>query len=124
VCFVVTIIKIHTHTQTQAIFRERERDKSVLRERGGMENHQEEEDGVRPMAEEEGTVVSSLTMERVAAAKQFIENHYKAQMKHIQERKERYHFGFSSICFLLIPRSSISFFGLLTKIWLILNMVL
>ncbi|KAE7998512.1 hypothetical protein FH972_003051 [Carpinus fangiana] len=54
-----------------------------------MENHQEEEDGVRPMAEEEGTVVSSLTMERVAAAKQFIENHYKAQMKHIQERKER-----------------------------------
>lgn len=69
-----------------------------------MKKHQEEEeekDGVRPMAEE-GTVGSSLTMERVAAAKQFIENHYKAQMKHIQERKERYRFGFSSICFLLI----------------------
>ncbi|GMQ02471.1 hypothetical protein CsSME_00048684 [Camellia sinensis var. sinensis] len=28
-------------------------------------------------------------MEKVAAAKQFIENHYRAQMKNIQERKER-----------------------------------
>ena len=35
---------------------------------------------------------SSLTMEKVAAAKQFIENHYKTQMKNIQERKERLHF--------------------------------
>ncbi|CAI9784915.1 unnamed protein product [Fraxinus pennsylvanica] len=32
---------------------------------------------------------SSLTMEKVAAAKQYIENHYKNQMKSIQERKER-----------------------------------
>ncbi|KAL6556689.1 hypothetical protein OROGR_005977 [Orobanche gracilis] len=32
---------------------------------------------------------SSLTMEKVAAAKQFIENHYKNQMRSIQERKER-----------------------------------
>ncbi|KAF4367049.1 hypothetical protein G4B88_016761 [Cannabis sativa] len=32
---------------------------------------------------------SSLTMEKVAAAKQFIENHYRAQMKNIKERKER-----------------------------------
>lgn len=32
---------------------------------------------------------SSLTMERVAAAKQYIENHYKAQMRNIQDRKER-----------------------------------
>ncbi|XP_047342507.1 serine/threonine-protein kinase tricornered-like [Impatiens glandulifera] len=32
---------------------------------------------------------SSLTMEKVAAAKQFIENHYRAHMKNIQERKER-----------------------------------
>ncbi|KAK6944793.1 Protein kinase domain [Dillenia turbinata] len=39
--------------------------------------------------EEEEVLGSSLTMERVAAAKQFIENHYKAQMKHIQERKAR-----------------------------------
>ncbi|KAF9612585.1 hypothetical protein IFM89_002181 [Coptis chinensis] len=35
------------------------------------------------------TLGSSLTMERVAAAKQYIENHYRAQMKNIQERKER-----------------------------------
>nr|XP_023883510.1 serine/threonine-protein kinase tricorner-like [Quercus suber]POF22711.1 serine/threonine-protein kinase tricorner [Quercus suber] len=39
--------------------------------------------------EEEEVLGSSLTMEKVAAAKQFIENHYRAQMKNIQERKER-----------------------------------
>ncbi|KAI4377804.1 hypothetical protein MLD38_015379 [Melastoma candidum] len=39
--------------------------------------------------EEEDEVGSTLTLERVAAAKQFIENHYKSQMKHIQERKQR-----------------------------------
>lgn len=62
-----------------------------------MENHQEveaeEEDGVGPTAveeEENGVVGSSLTLEKVAAAKQYIENHYKAQKKHIQERKERF----------------------------------
>ncbi|PON39420.1 Rho-associated protein kinase [Parasponia andersonii] len=64
-----------------------------------MENNPEEEvevveekDQVGPMAGqvEEGTVVGSrLTMERVAAAKKFIENHYRAQVKHIQDRKER-----------------------------------
>ncbi|GLT45049.1 hypothetical protein SLA2020_189130 [Shorea laevis] len=62
-----------------------------------QENAVEEEEGedeVGPMAaevveEEDGQIGSSLTMERVAVAKQFIENHYKAQMKHIQERKER-----------------------------------
>lgn len=40
-------------------------------------------------AEEEVVLGSKLTMEKVAAAKQFIENHYRAQMKNIQERKER-----------------------------------
>lgn len=59
-----------------------------------MENNSEEDekDEVGPMAgeEEEAAVVgSSLTMERVAAAKKFIENHYRAQKKHIQDRKER-----------------------------------
>ncbi|EOY30371.1 PREDICTED: serine/threonine-protein kinase 38 isoform X1 [Theobroma cacao] len=62
-----------------------------------MENQKKEEmegeeDEVGPMAgevaEEEEGEVTSLTLERVAAAKQFIESHYKAQMKHIQERKE------------------------------------
>ncbi|KAG8375699.1 hypothetical protein BUALT_Bualt10G0127700 [Buddleja alternifolia] len=38
---------------------------------------------------EEEILGSILTMEKVAAAKQFIENHYKNQMKSIQERKER-----------------------------------
>lgn len=49
----------------------------------------EEEEEEEAKAEEEREVGSSLTMERVAAAKQFIENHYRAQRKHIQERKER-----------------------------------
>lgn len=33
--------------------------------------------------------LSDITKQRVAAAKQFIENHYKTQMKILQERKER-----------------------------------
>ncbi|KAG6608362.1 Serine/threonine-protein kinase CBK1, partial [Cucurbita argyrosperma subsp. sororia] len=55
-----------------------------------MEDREEEE-----RAEEE-VQGSSLTMEKVAAAKKFIENHYRAQMKNIQERKERY-FNFLSM---------------------------
>ncbi|PSS15496.1 Serine/threonine-protein kinase [Actinidia chinensis var. chinensis] len=57
-----------------------------------MEN-QEDDDKVGPLAgeemEEEEQLGSSLTLERVAVAKQFIENHYKAHMKHIKERRER-----------------------------------
>lgn len=48
------------------------------------------EEGVQGVDDE--ILGSSLTMEKVAAAKQFIENHYKTQMKNIQERKERLHF--------------------------------
>lgn len=33
---------------------------------------------------------STLTMEKVAAAKKFIENHFRTQEKSIEERKERY----------------------------------
>lgn len=33
---------------------------------------------------------SDATRQRVAAAKQYIENHYKEQMKNLQERRERY----------------------------------
>lgn len=33
---------------------------------------------------------SNVTKQKVAAAKQYIENHYKKQMKSLQERKERY----------------------------------
>jgi hypothetical protein len=46
----------------------------------------EEGDGV----EANEAVGSTLTMERVAAAKKFIENHYRAQKKNFQERRERY----------------------------------
>jgi serine/threonine kinase 38 len=44
------------------------------------------------VAEEGGggeEVGSTLTRERVAAAKKFIENHYRAQTKNLQERRER-----------------------------------
>lgn len=34
--------------------------------------------------------LSNITKQKVAAAKQYIENHYKEQMKNLQERKERY----------------------------------
>lgn len=36
------------------------------------------------------TDLSNVTKQKVAAAKQYIENHYKEQMKNLQERKERY----------------------------------
>ncbi|XP_061367487.1 uncharacterized protein LOC133310553 [Gastrolobium bilobum] len=39
-----------------------------------------------PMDEES---LSNITKQKVAAAKQYIENHYKEQMKNLQERKER-----------------------------------
>ena len=60
-------------------------------------HHNKEKEEEEEVAEEEDEgadqVGSSLTLERVAAAKIFIENHYKAQMKHIQQRKERSHFS-------------------------------
>lgn len=37
----------------------------------------------------EDSVASSITQQKVAAAKQYIENHYRTQMKSLQERKER-----------------------------------
>ncbi|XP_022754680.1 serine/threonine-protein kinase tricorner-like isoform X3 [Durio zibethinus] len=82
-------IYIHTHyiyiKEERAIRLERERERERAREvleREEMEGIEEEESG-------EEVLGSSLTMEKVAAAKQFIENHYRAQMKNIQERKER-----------------------------------
>lgn len=44
-------------------------------------------DSNQPVDEE---ALSSTTKQKVAAAKQYIENHYKEQMKNLQERKERY----------------------------------
>lgn len=46
------------------------------------------EDGEsNPQMDEEA--LSNITKQKVAAAKQYIENHYKEQMKNLQERKER-----------------------------------
>lgn len=55
-----------------------------------MENHNNNNDTAAAEEEEdEEEPSSSLTLERVAVAKQFIENHYKSHMKHIKERRER-----------------------------------
>lgn len=45
--------------------------------------------GVREGTAQEEVLGSTLTRQKVAAAKQYIENHYKAQMKNLQERRER-----------------------------------
>lgn len=45
--------------------------------------------------------LSNVTKQKAAAAKQYIENHYKEQMKSLQERKERYSF-FSLILIVII----------------------
>lgn len=49
----------------------------------------QEESGHGPSGPEESVVASSITQQKVAAAKQYIENHYRTQMKSLQERKER-----------------------------------
>ncbi|KAL2321064.1 hypothetical protein Fmac_030033 [Flemingia macrophylla] len=50
------------------------------------DTHGENELPNEPMDEE---TLSNITKQKVAAAKQYIENHYKEQMKSLQERKER-----------------------------------
>lgn len=50
---------------------------------------EEEYESEKEEEEEEVIEGSSLTMKKVAAAKQFIENHYKSHMKNIRDRKER-----------------------------------
>ncbi|GAB4830548.1 hypothetical protein Ancab_020312 [Ancistrocladus abbreviatus] len=45
-----------------------------------------DKEGMESISEEEA---SNITKQRVAAAKQYIEKHYKEQMKNLQERKER-----------------------------------
>lgn len=53
-------------------------------------------EGSRPPINEEAP--SNVTKQKAAAAKQYIENHYKKQMKSLQERKERYVFFFHRSC--------------------------
>lgn len=67
------------------IYIRKRKKKKTVEGREEMEDIQEEESGT-----DEEVLGSSLTMEKVAAAKQYIENHYKAQNKNIQDRKERY----------------------------------
>ncbi|CAL0310315.1 unnamed protein product [Lupinus luteus] len=49
-------------------------------------NGENEDSSVVPLDE---AALSNITKQKVAAAKQYIENHYKEQMKSLQERKER-----------------------------------
>ncbi|KAF9599356.1 hypothetical protein IFM89_036813 [Coptis chinensis] len=50
------------------------------------ESSQDMEGSQQPLSDE---ALSNITKQKVAAAKQYIENHYKEQMKNLQERKER-----------------------------------
>jgi len=50
------------------------------------EENEEEEEILDDQSEDLG---SDLTLERVAATKKFIENHYKSHMKHMQQRRQR-----------------------------------
>ncbi|KAL0459385.1 UNVERIFIED_CONTAM: hypothetical protein Slati_0565700 [Sesamum latifolium] len=65
-------------------FQPRDRLRSSTRKKDSMGNSGREDP--EPVSAEEA---SNLTKQRVAAAKQYIENHYKEQMKNLQERRER-----------------------------------
>ncbi|KAK6164476.1 hypothetical protein DH2020_001340 [Rehmannia glutinosa] len=64
-------------------FQPRDRLRSSTRKKDSMGSGREEP---KSLSTEEA---STLTKQRVAAAKQYIENHYKEQMKNLQERRER-----------------------------------
>lgn len=64
-------------------FQPRDRLRTSSKKKDTMDS--EREDSKQLSSEE----ASKLTKQRVAAAKQFIENHYKEQMKNLQERRER-----------------------------------
>lgn len=61
-------------------FQPRERPTSKKNELGSDEQDENEEN------------LSKATRQKATAAKQYIENHYREQMKNLQERKERYNF--------------------------------
>ncbi|KAJ6730920.1 SERINE/THREONINE-PROTEIN KINASE [Salix viminalis] len=65
-------------------FQPREKLRSPSRRKEGGD-----EDNEDTILEMDGEAHSNVTKQKVAAAKQFIENHYKEQMKNLQERKER-----------------------------------
>ncbi|XAR58650.1 Non-specific serine/threonine protein kinase [Bertholletia excelsa] len=66
-------------------FQPRERLRSVGKKKESDSSVKEDAGSEWPSSEE----TSKLTKQKVAAAKQYIENHYKEQMKSLQERKER-----------------------------------
>ncbi|RVX19387.1 hypothetical protein CK203_008772 [Vitis vinifera] len=66
-------------------FQPRERVRPSARKKEGTGAEKEE---TNPTAGDE--TPSNVTKQKVAAAKQYIENHYKEQMKSLQERRERY----------------------------------
>ncbi|KAK8703898.1 hypothetical protein V6N13_047541 [Hibiscus sabdariffa] len=63
------------------------RSKDKLRPSKSKEGVGNTKEGSKPPTSEEAP--SNVTKQRVAAAKQYIEDHYKKQMKSLQERKER-----------------------------------
>ncbi|CAK8571750.1 unnamed protein product [Lathyrus sativus] len=62
------------------------RDKTKVKKRDVDGNNDGNGDLTSPVDE---AALSDVTKQKVAAAKQYIENHYKEQMKNLQERKER-----------------------------------
>lgn len=66
-------------------FQPRDRLRSSTRKKDSMMGSDTEDPN--PLTGEE---TSNVTKQKVAAAKQYIENHYKSQMKNLQERRERY----------------------------------
>ena len=66
-------------------FQPREKMRSASKKKDGLDGSKEDSN---PSVDEEA--LSNVTKQKVAAAKQYIENHYKEQMKSLQERKERY----------------------------------
>lgn len=62
-------------------FQPKDRLRSNTRRRDSMDGVEDDS-----ISEEEA---SSMTKQKVAAAKKYIENHYKEQMKNLQERRER-----------------------------------
>ncbi|KAF8401923.1 hypothetical protein HHK36_012874 [Tetracentron sinense] len=65
-------------------FQPRDRLRTAAKKKESTSNGRE---GSKPPISEEAP--SNVTKQKVAAAKQYIENHYKEQMKNLQERKER-----------------------------------
>ncbi|GAV70776.1 Pkinase domain-containing protein/Pkinase_C domain-containing protein [Cephalotus follicularis] len=60
-----------------------------LQPRDKMRASTKKKDGEELDTQTDEEALSNVTKQKVAAAKQYIENHYKEQMKNLQERKER-----------------------------------